>query len=145
MCDLGEVLGTVGGEATLPCNFTFTQTDTEITKMSWKKGNFHEWPFINKSKDGSITNTGTIKHHKQLDIVGDVSSGKVSLKIRNLNLSDDGTYYCRFWFNTEMKKNDGITSYPGTRLVVGGEFTSTIKEFHNCLNVDYYHYKYYTR
>nr|BAN16697.1 allogenic leukocyte antigen [Eptatretus burgeri] len=119
ICVLGEVLGTVGGEATLPCNFTFTQRDTEITKMSWKKGHFHGWPFINKSKDGSITNTGTIKHHKQLDIVGDVSSGKVSLKIRNLNLNDDGTYYCRFWYNTEEKKNDAFTSYPGTRLVVG--------------------------
>uniref|UniRef100_UPI00358ECA2D V-set and immunoglobulin domain-containing protein 1-like n=1 Tax=Myxine glutinosa TaxID=7769 RepID=UPI00358ECA2D len=119
LCVLGEVLGTVGGEATLPCNFTFPETNTEITRMGWIKHNFHGSSFIDKWRNGTVTNTRTIKHHKHLDIVGDVSTGKVSLKMGNLNLGDDGTYYCAFWFNIFGAKNDVFRSFPGTRLVVG--------------------------
>uniref|UniRef100_UPI00358F62BD uncharacterized protein isoform X2 n=1 Tax=Myxine glutinosa TaxID=7769 RepID=UPI00358F62BD len=125
LCFLPEVMGTVDGEATIPCNLTSRETNTMIYYTSWTKDDIHGVSFIQKWHSGSVTHLNrnkTIKHQNHLDIVGDASEGKVNLKIRNLNLGDEGTYYCWFLSNITLWKNetnDGFVGNTGTRLVVG--------------------------
>nr|BAE80693.1 novel ITAM-containing IgSF receptor 2 [Eptatretus burgeri] len=124
LCFLPEVLGTVDGDATIPCDLTFPETDGKITYMSWTKNDTKGLSFIQKYDNGVVSHLnreGTIKPPKQPDILGNVSSGEVSLKIRKLKLSDVGIYYCWFLASNIKKSetNNGFIGNNGTMLVVG--------------------------
>uniref|UniRef100_A0A8C4R7E6 Ig-like domain-containing protein n=2 Tax=Eptatretus burgeri TaxID=7764 RepID=A0A8C4R7E6_EPTBU len=120
VCTFKEVLGIVHGQVNLACNFTFPQKNAEILNIGWIKKNLAGSYSIHKWKNGTVISTGTTKPPKQLDILGDVSAGRVSLKILNLRLSDNGHYMCEVQFKImSNNKNDGFLMYPGTKLVVG--------------------------
>ncbi|ELV12305.1 Hepatitis A virus cellular receptor 1 like protein [Tupaia chinensis] len=95
-----QIGGVVGQPVTLPC--TYSAAREGVTSMCWGRGACPSFRCANELiyTDGTHVTYQQIRRYK---LLGDLSSGDVSLTIEHASESDSGLYCCRIeipgWFN----------------------------------------------
>ncbi|XP_036988975.2 selection and upkeep of intraepithelial T-cells protein 8-like [Artibeus jamaicensis] len=91
----GHLVATVGGQAELSCQLSPPQS-AEHMEVSWFKGNHSK--LVHLYRDGHEVNENTAPEYMdRIEFVKeDIGDGKVTLRLHNISVSDNGPYQCSF-------------------------------------------------
>ncbi|XP_039358248.1 butyrophilin subfamily 1 member A1-like [Mauremys reevesii] len=89
------VTASVGGEAVLPCHLS-PRMSAENMEVRWFRSQFS--PSVHLYRDGQDQYGEQMPEYRErTELLKDnITNGRVSLRIRNIRLSDDGPYVCFF-------------------------------------------------
>ncbi|GCC37643.1 sialic acid-binding Ig-like lectin 12 [Chiloscyllium punctatum] len=108
--DSVPVTGKKGGSATLPCAFNPPEWLSQSVTVLWMKDDPHEESIVlNQTRSlnaGShYTNSVTVNEGQQYELIGDLTQGDASIRIRDLRLNDSSDYFCHVHIRIENQEN----------------------------------------
>ncbi|XP_036899223.1 putative selection and upkeep of intraepithelial T-cells protein 1 homolog isoform X1 [Sturnira hondurensis] len=91
----GHLMATVGGQAELSCQLSPPQS-AEHMEVSWFKGS--HFKLVHLYRDGREVNGKTAPEYMdRIEFVKEaIEDGKVTLRLHNISISDNGLYQCSF-------------------------------------------------
>ncbi|CAN0417544.1 unnamed protein product [Lampetra planeri] len=111
------VKGVEGGSATLPCRFTFPESEKPSKiSVAWRIGTFHGEPIFNN------TDNPTLIHKiftNRLTLVGNLNEREASLQISDMKRSDQDEYFCQIMLHMKSRKF-AFQILRGTHLMIRG-------------------------
>uniref|UniRef100_A0A4W3HTQ7 Ig-like domain-containing protein n=1 Tax=Callorhinchus milii TaxID=7868 RepID=A0A4W3HTQ7_CALMI len=139
---LRSVTGTKGGDATLPCSFNRPSTyqNRATVTVLWRRGRPHGQLVFNYTLGladrSNSRESETVNEGNRYKLVRNVGDGDASLKIRGLELNDNGRYFCHVHVIEHQHRHDGERAGNGVRvetpavilslsLVAGGDIVCT--------------------
>ncbi|XP_066125352.1 selection and upkeep of intraepithelial T-cells protein 8-like [Saccopteryx bilineata] len=92
---MGHMVATVGGQAELSCQLSPPQSAKHM-EVSWFKGDYSK--LVHRYSDGrEVSGEAAPEYAGRTDFVkGAIGKGKVTLRLRNISISDNGPYQCVF-------------------------------------------------
>ncbi|KAM8791756.1 putative selection and upkeep of intraepithelial T-cells protein 1 homolog [Rhynchonycteris naso] len=92
---MGHVVATVGGQAELSCQLSPPQSAKHM-EVSWFKGDYSK--LVHRYRNGrEVSGEAAPEYADRTDFVKDaIGEGKVTLRLRNISISDNGPYQCLF-------------------------------------------------
>ncbi|XP_065421137.1 butyrophilin subfamily 1 member A1-like isoform X1 [Chrysemys picta bellii] len=99
------VIASLGGEAVLPCHLS-PRMSAENMEVRWFRSQFSA--VVHLYRDGQDQYGLQIPEYRERTelLKNDITNGSVSLRIRNVRLSDDGQYKC--FFQSSVSYEDAI-------------------------------------
>ncbi|XP_054428253.1 putative selection and upkeep of intraepithelial T-cells protein 1 homolog [Pteronotus mesoamericanus] len=91
----GHLVATVGGQAELSCQLSPPRSAKHM-EVSWFKGNHSK--LVHLYRDGrEVTGNVTPEYMDRIEFVKEaIGDGKVTLRLHNVSISDNGPYQCSF-------------------------------------------------
>ena len=110
----GHLVAMVGGQAELSCQLSPPQS-AEHMEVSWFKGNRSK--LVHLYRDGHAVNGNAAPEYvDRVEFVKEaIGDGKVTLRLHNISISDNGPYQCSF-------KDSEFRGVAGLNLSVVGRF-----------------------
>ncbi|XP_066122648.1 selection and upkeep of intraepithelial T-cells protein 7-like [Saccopteryx bilineata] len=92
---MGHVVATVGGQAELSCQLSPSQSAKHM-EVSWFKGDYSK--LVHRYSNGrEVSVEAAPEYAGRTDFVkGAIGEGRVTLRLRNISISDNGPYQCAF-------------------------------------------------
>ncbi|XP_066228268.1 putative selection and upkeep of intraepithelial T-cells protein 1 homolog [Saccopteryx leptura] len=92
---MGHVVATVGGQAELSCQLSPPQSAKHM-EVSWFKGDYSK--LVHRYSDGREVSGEAAPEYagRTYFVKGAIGEGKVTLRLRNISISDNGLYQCAF-------------------------------------------------
>ncbi|KAF6109737.1 hypothetical protein HJG60_010945 [Phyllostomus discolor] len=92
---MGHLVATVGGQAELSCQLSPPQS-AEHMEVSWFQGNHSK--LVHLYRDGhEVNGNAAPEYANRIEFVKKaIGDGKVTLRLHNISISDNGPYQCSF-------------------------------------------------
>ncbi|XP_045712966.1 selection and upkeep of intraepithelial T-cells protein 7-like [Phyllostomus hastatus] len=109
---MGHLVATVGGQAELSCQLSPPQS-AEHMEVSWFQGNHSK--LVHLYRDGhEVNGNAALEYADRIEFVKEaIGDGKVTLRLHNISISDNGPYQCSFKdseFRGEAVMNLSVTA-----------------------------------